>query len=182
MWCHAAQRFPAIESVCWHPTERRWATGKWGPSVALGYLDDPDATTDVFRPDGLRTGDLGYLVDGQLYVTGRSKDLIIINGRNIDPSSVEWVAEAVAGVRKGNVAAFSISGDASESVVIVAERRDDAAPDLADRMARAVTRELGIPVAHVVVLSAGELPKTTSGKVRRSTARELYFALTPDRQ
>ncbi|WP_280430663.1 AMP-binding protein, partial [Nocardia brasiliensis] len=93
-----------------------------GPSIAHAYLGAVSATHHTFRPDGwLRTGDLGYLADGELFVTGRVKDLLILNGRNIDPQRVEWVAETVAGVRAGGVVACTPPGTGSEELVVVAE-------------------------------------------------------------
>src|SRR5262249_23964680 len=93
-----------------------------GPSVAGGYFRDPELTRDGFGPDGwLRTGDLGYLADGELYITGRSKDILIVHGRNYYPQAIEWPVEEVPGIRKGNVVAFSVPGADTEEVVIVAE-------------------------------------------------------------
>src|SRR5262249_48861856 len=78
-----------------------------GPSIAAGYFNEPEATAKTFSPWGLRTGDLGYRVGDEIFITGRQKDIIILNGRNYDPQSIEWVAAEVPGIRKGNVVAFS---------------------------------------------------------------------------
>ena len=147
-----------------------------GPSVAVGYFEDPANTEAVFTADGLRTGDLGYLVDGELYVTGRKKDIIILNGRNYDPQTVEWLAADVEGVRKGNVIAFSRPGTQTEELVIVAETRsDDPAPELAQQIREAVRQELFLNAADVVLVKKGSLPKTSSGKLKRSETRRQYL-------
>ncbi|MBI5544951.1 MAG: fatty acyl-AMP ligase, partial [Deltaproteobacteria bacterium] len=95
-----------------------------GPSMAAGYHRQPEASKEVFKADGLRTGDLGYLVKGELFVTGRKKDIIILNGRNYDPQSVEWEVAEVPGIRKGNVVAFSRPTETTEELVVVAESKE----------------------------------------------------------
>ena len=87
-----------------------------GPSVTPGYFENPQATAEAFRDGWLRTGDLRYLMDGEVYVTGRMKDLIIINGRNIHPQAVEWSVAEVESVRKGNVVAFTRPGPSGEEL------------------------------------------------------------------
>lgn len=146
-----------------------------GPSVAAGYHEDPEATRRSFTPRGLRTGDCGYLADGILYVTSRKKDLLIVNGRNHDPQTVEWTAAEVPGLRKGNVVAFTRPGRSTEEVVIVAELRDGDAAAVARRVRSRVQVTLSLPVADVLLVSPGELPKTSSGKVRRNKTRQQYL-------
>ncbi|WP_116198748.1 fatty acyl-AMP ligase [Amycolatopsis circi] len=146
-----------------------------GPSVAAGYHADAEATRRSFTADGLRTGDCGYLADGVLHVTSREKDLLIVNGRNHDPQTVEWTAAEVPGLRKGNVVAFTRPGRATEEVVIVAELREGDAAVVARRVRGRIQRELALPVAEVLLVAPGELPKTSSGKVRRSKTREQYL-------
>ena len=146
-----------------------------GPSVAAGYFHSPDATSAAFRSGGLHTGDLGYLVDGEIYVTGRKKDLIILNGRNYDPQSIEWVAAEVPGVRKGNVVAFSRPGAATEELVIAAEARDPDAIGLADAIRERIQSELYLVPADIRLFPAGALPKTTSGKLQRNRTRQQYL-------
>src|SRR5262249_4487550 len=93
-----------------------------GPSVAAGYYENLEATRKAFLPDGwLCTGDLGYLADGEIYISGRRKDILIVHGRNYYPQGIEWQVEEVDGIRKGNVVAFSVPGEGSEEVVVVAE-------------------------------------------------------------
>ncbi|MBL8787106.1 MAG: fatty acyl-AMP ligase [Deltaproteobacteria bacterium] len=147
-----------------------------GPSVAAGYFENPEATAKSFRPDGLRTGDLGYLADGELFVTGRKKDLIILNGRNYDPQSIEWIIAEIPGVRMGNVIAFSRPGESSEELVIVAETKEKQdLQALATQIREAVRENHAMNPADVVLLPAGALPKTTSGKLQRQKARQQYI-------
>ncbi|MET9265333.1 fatty acyl-AMP ligase [Amycolatopsis sp. NPDC004079] len=146
-----------------------------GPSVAAGYHGDAEATRRSFTPHGLRTGDCGYLADGVLYVTSRKKDLLIVNGRNHDPQTVEWAAAEVPGLRKGNVVAFTRPGRTTEEVVIVAELRGGDAAAAARRVRSRVQTTLSLTVAEVLLVAPGELPKTSSGKVRRSKTRQHYL-------
>ena len=147
-----------------------------GPSVAAGYFENPEATARSFRPDGLRTGDLGYLADGELFVTGRKKDLIILNGRNYDPQSIEWVVAEIPGVRQGNVIAFSRPGQTTEELVVVAETKEkEDLQALAHAIREAVRENHAMNPADVVLLPAGALPKTTSGKLQRQKARAQYL-------
>ncbi len=146
-----------------------------GPSVAAGYHGDPEATRRSFTADGLRTGDCGYLADGVLYVTSRKKDLLIVNGRNHDPQTVEWAATEVPGLRKGNVVAFTRPGPATEEVVLVAELRTGDAAAVARQVRSHIQTTLSLPVAEVLLLALGELPKTSSGKVKRSKTRQQYL-------
>lgn len=147
-----------------------------GPSVAAGYHGDAEATRRSFTAHGLRTGDCGYLAEGILYVTSRKKDLLIINGRNYDPQTVEWAAAEVPGLRKGNVVAFTRPGRrATEEVVIVAELRGGDAATVARQVRGHIQTKLSLPVAEILLLVPGELPKTSSGKVKRSKTRQQYL-------
>lgn len=147
-----------------------------GPSVAGGYFENPEATAASFRPDGLRTGDLGYMADGEIFVTGRKKDLIILNGRNYDPQSIEWVVADVEGIRMGNVIAFSRPAKNSEELVIVAETKQGGDIEkLVTEVRNRVRENFQMNPADVVLLPAGALPKTTSGKLQRHKARAQYL-------
>jgi acyl-CoA synthetase (AMP-forming)/AMP-acid ligase II len=156
-----------------------------GPSVALGYWDRPDETARTFQAtaeDGkryLRTGDLGFHHEGDLYITGRLKDLIIIRGRNIYPQDVEATVErATEAVRPGGSCAFSVDlGD--ERLVVVAEVRQGEPgghEDALHRIRTAVAREHSVSVGMLALVAQGGLPKTSSGKLQRNATREALFA------
>lgn len=150
-----------------------------GPSLAGGYFENSEATASAFRSDGLRTGDLGYIADGEIFVTGRKKDLIILNGRNYDPQSIEWVAAEVEGVRRGNVVAFSRAGTSTEELVVVAEVSDGADIEaVTTEVRRRLREELSLNPADVRLCPPGTLPKTTSGKLQRARASQQYVAGT----
>ncbi len=146
-----------------------------GEAVTSGYYRNAAATEATMRNDWLRTGDLGYLLDDQLYVTGRIKDLIILNGRNVHPQAVEWACATVDGVRKGNVVAFSRPGADSEELIVALEARESASEALPEEVKRAVQASLGLTLVDIVVLEPGTLPKTSSGKLQRRKTRDLYL-------
>ncbi|MGW2512202.1 AMP-binding protein [Streptomyces scopuliridis] len=151
-----------------------------GPSVAAGYVGDAEATARTFREDGwLRTGDRGYLADGELHVTGRVKDVLVVNGRNIDPTRLEWLVEAVPGVRAGGVVAFTRPSSHTEEVVVIVECRPDAAPRLDSAIREVVAEHLALTVGEVITAGPGTILKTTSGKPRRQEMRGRYLAGQP---
>ena len=149
-----------------------------GPSLMQEYLDRPEETAAVLSPDGwLDTGDLGYLCDGQIVITGRAKDLILVNGRNIWPQDLEWSAEhAVETLRSGDVVAFSVDRDAGEDVTVLVQCRATQ-PDARDALVAAVSGVLrsahGVEV-KVVLVPPHSLPQTSSGKLSRSRAKQMY--------
>ncbi|WP_437997112.1 fatty acyl-AMP ligase [Sorangium sp. So ce185] len=150
-----------------------------GPSVMPGYFNEPDLTKEAFAGGWLRTGDLGYLAEGKVYICGRSKEVIIVNGRNYYPQDLEWEASRVAGVRKGNVIAFGTMKPHNdrERVVIVFETTasdEQEKQSLRGEVRRVVQQAMGLTVDDVVAVGAGVLPKTSSGKLQRSKTRELY--------
>ena len=147
-----------------------------GPSVAGSYFENPEASASTFRDGWLYTGDLGYVLDGEVYVTGRIKDLIILNGRNVHPQAVEWEVATVEGVRKGNVVAFSRPSASSEELVVVLETKLTEHEALKEAVSAQVRKELGFAVADVVCLEPGTLPKTSSGKLQRRKTRQQYLA------
>jgi fatty-acyl-CoA synthase len=149
-----------------------------GPSVANGYFENPEATQAALKGGWLHTGDLGFILDGQLFISGRMKDLIILNGRNYHPQAIEWEVEQVDGIRKGNVVAFAVRGDDTERLVICAEARRDAPATLGDAVKDAVKTALGLSVHEVLLVHPGGLPKTSSGKLQRRKTRAGYEAGT----
>jgi acyl carrier protein len=150
-----------------------------GASATAGYFRNPEATRALLRDGWLDTGDLGYIAAGELYVTGRVKDVIIRGGQHIHPYDLEDAVGALPGVRKGCVAVFGARGPAThaERVVVVAETRlaEPAARDaLRRRIAELALERLGAPADDIVLAAARVVLKTSSGKIRRSACRELY--------
>ncbi|MFE9748131.1 fatty acyl-AMP ligase [Saccharothrix saharensis] len=164
-----------------------------GENVSPGYWSGSRSGQDGFGarldvpglPDGpwLRTGDLGVLHEDQLYVVGRIKDLIVVDGRNHYPQDVEAVAAGADDViRRGHVAAFAVPSDDGEVMVVVAERTSEAPRESVDqarvraRVRAAVSRRYDVPVRDVLVVEPGSVPRTSSGKLSRSACRDRYLA------
>jgi fatty-acyl-CoA synthase len=148
-----------------------------GTSVTPGYYKRADATAAMFADGWLRTGDLGYLVDGELVLCGRIKDIIIVGGRNIFPEDIERGVGVLAGVRTGNVIAFGVEGyKGKESVVVVAEVKADDLDAVAHSIHHTALDISGIPPRDVILVQPGTLPKTSSGKLQRAKCREQYLA------
>jgi acyl-CoA synthetase (AMP-forming)/AMP-acid ligase II len=156
-----------------------------GPSVTAGYWELPEVTAATFgaQLEGkpwLRTGDLGFLDEGELYVTGRVKDLIIVRGRNLYPQDLERTVEhASPVVRPGCSCAFSVDLGEERLVLVAEVQREDAGRDLSselDAIRAALAREHDATANVLVFVEAGALPKTSSGKLQRSATREAYFS------
>lgn len=157
------------------------------PSVGQGYWQNPQATADTFQAylndsgagPFLRTGDLGFLYQGELFVTGRLKDLIILRGRNLCPQDLEHTAETShSALRSGGCAAFTVAVEDAERLVIVQELEFRQQPDLdevvaAIRQAIAATHE--VEVYAVALIKPGSMAKTTSGKIQRRACRQAYL-------
>jgi fatty-acyl-CoA synthase len=159
-----------------------------GPSVMAGYWEDVERSRDAFADGWLKTGDLGLLHEGRVYICGRSKEVIIVNGRNYYPQDIEWEASHVEGVRKGNVIAFGARDNTErdrERVVVAVELQE--APKgseanallqhqqtLCAAIRKAVLDGMNLSLDDVVPLAPGVLPKTSSGKLQRAKTRELY--------
>lgn len=192
---------PKTNTAC--PEDRVGEIWIAGPSVAKGYWNRPEESAQIFRAfladsgDGpyLRTGDLGFLEDGELFVTGRLKDLIIIDGLNRYPQDIELTVEkSHPGLRAGCSAAFSIERDGQEELVVVAEvakrpqlealakssLRVGAEAMVAD-IRRALANQHDLRARDIVLLSPGTVPKTSSGKIRRHACRQAYLAGTLQR-
>ena len=157
-----------------------------GPSVMRGYWEDSERTRETFAGTYLRTGDLGFVKDEHLFICGRSKEVVIVNGRNYYPQDIEWEASKVPGIRKGNVVAFGAkdtSGD-RERVVVAFEMQDGstASPEavaarsqeLVQAVRKAVQEGMALTLDDAVALLPGVLPKTSSGKLQRAATRALY--------
>ncbi len=148
-----------------------------GTSVTPGYYKRPDATAAMFSNGWLRTGDLAYMVGGELVLCGRLKDIIIVGGRNIFPEDIERAVGAIDGVRAGNVIAFGVEGyKGKESVVVVAEVKSDDLAGVSHAVHHTALDVSGIPPRDVILVQPGTLPKTSSGKLQRAKCRELYLA------
>ena len=144
-----------------------------GASVTPGYFRRADATAASFDGAWLRTGDLAYLVNGELVVCGRMKDVIIVGGRNVWPEDIERSVATIDGVRAGNVIAFGVEGRRGKEVIaVVAEVKADDPETVRSSIAERVRATIGIPAAWVVLVRPGSLPKTSSGKLQRSLCRE----------
>jgi acyl-CoA synthetase (AMP-forming)/AMP-acid ligase II len=158
-----------------------------GPNVARGYWGRPEETRHVFdavTPDGesgfLRTGDLGILHEGELYVTGRTKELIIVRGRNLYPQDLEAATREAHPALEGGVgAAFSVPAPEEEVVVVRECRAPRLTPDELARVAASVrdllTRDLGVPAQNVVLVPPGTVARTTSGKIQRRLLRRQFL-------
>jgi acyl-CoA synthetase (AMP-forming)/AMP-acid ligase II len=161
-----------------------------GPSVMEGYFGRPEASDEVFIDGWLDTGDLGFLYRGELYLTGRAKDVLMIRGRSHSPSEVEEALDRVEGVRTGCSAAVSWLPDGSdgEELLLLVEAmrgtQEDGYREIAKRCRDAVRAATGLSADTVEVLSPGTLPRTSSGKLRRQEAlrRHLDGELTPPRR
>lgn len=146
-----------------------------GPSVAVGYFENDEETINIFKDGWLHTGDMGFLQDGEIFITGRLKDLIIVNGRNYYPHDIEWIIENLDGVRTGDVAAFGVYDGRTERVVVVIEMRMSSELDYIEaRIKESVQRSLGVSITEVVFIRAGTLPQTTSGKIQRKKIKHDY--------
>jgi fatty-acyl-CoA synthase len=157
-----------------------WAAG---PSLMKEYFGNPEETAKALVDGWLDTGDLGYFTDGQLVITGRAKDLMIVNGRNLWPHDLEWTIEKdVDAIREGGAAAFAVtpddtSGNPEEQVVVVIEcrARDAEAREAIREEVHGVVRSVHGVEAKIALAKNGELPQTSSGKLSRAKARLMYL-------
>ena len=151
-----------------------------GTSVTPGYYKRPDATAALFHEGWLCTGDLAYILDGELVLCGRIKDVIIVGGRNVFPEDIERAVGPLDGVRAGNVIAFGMEGyKGKESVVVVAEVRvsdtSGGLDEIRDRIHHRTLEVCGLPPRDVMLVTPGTLPKTSSGKLQRAKCRDEYL-------
>ncbi|MBX3189917.1 MAG: fatty acyl-AMP ligase [Labilithrix sp.] len=151
-----------------------------GPSISSGYYMEPELTNESFKPGPgghtwLYTGDLGYMVEGSVFICGRLKDMIIVRGRNFYPNDIEWVVSELPGVRRGNVVAFGIDVEGEEQLVVAAEAFASEAEALKSVIAQAVVADFALTPADVVVVPQGTLPRTSSGKPQRRKTKQMYL-------
>jgi fatty-acyl-CoA synthase len=179
---------PGFELVIVGPDRRPLSEGLVGrvlvrgPSLLREYLDQPEATAAALHDGWLDTGDRGFLLHGELYLLGRDKDVLIVNGRNYAPEEVERAVERVSGTRQHGTVAVSApaQGTSSEEVLVFVELARDASADdsaaLPERARAAVLAATRLCLARVVVLDPGTLPRTSSGKLRRQETLRQYLA------
>ncbi|MDT3737834.1 MAG: AMP-binding protein [Denitratisoma sp.] len=150
-----------------------------GPSATRGYYRNPEATARLFRDGWLDSGDYAYMVEGEVYLTGRVKDLIIRGGRNLYPYELEEAVGEIPGIRKGCVAVFASTdpANATERLVVMAEtrERDEAAREaLKRKINEAAVDAIGMPADEIVLAPPHGVLKTSSGKIRRAASREAF--------
>jgi fatty-acyl-CoA synthase len=153
-----------------------------GPSVMSGYFANPEESARVLSADGwLDTGDIGFIIEGEIVITGRAKDLIILNGRNIWPQDLEWTADhEIEGLRSGDVCAFAIPAEPEDQIVVLVQARGgdaDSRAALVESVTTLLRTRHGVD-AKVKLVGAHALPQTSSGKLSRSKARTAYLAGT----
>jgi len=148
-----------------------------GPSVTQGYFREPELTAQSFRDGWLHTGDLGYVVEGRVFICGRLKDIVIIRGRNYYPNDIEWAVGELQGVRRGNVVAFGVDVDGEEHLAVAAEGHMSEAEALRAAIAQVVTAQFALTVdaSRVVVVPQGTLPRTSSGKPQRRKTKQMFL-------
>jgi acyl-CoA synthetase (AMP-forming)/AMP-acid ligase II len=149
-----------------------------GPSVMSGYFNLPAETAEALRDGWLHTGDLGYVADGRLYLTGRLKDLIIRYGKNYFPQDIESHVTAIAGIINGGATAFSLDGEEGNAVVVVAETRQrgaEAQGHLVRQICERCHDAFSFSPDEVRLVAPGAIPRTTSGKVRRRECRRMFL-------
>jgi acyl-CoA synthetase (AMP-forming)/AMP-acid ligase II len=148
--------------------------------MLTGYYKRPDLTSSAFLDGWYLTGDLGYIANGELYITGRKKDLIIVGGKNIYPQDIEQIASTVEGVYPGRVVAFGVFNEltGTEDVVVIAESEEASAEkrqSIAEEIRLQVNRASDITLRKAMIVDRGWLLKTSSGKIARNANREKYL-------
>ncbi len=150
-----------------------------GPSVMVGYFRDPEATDACMTDGWLDTGDMGYLSDGYVYIVGRAKDMIIVNGKNHWPQDIEWAVEQLPGFKAGDIAAFAITtpgGEETPAVLVQCRTSEEVErKKLHDEIKERVRSVTGMNCV-VELVPPRTLPRTSSGKLSRAKARNLYLS------
>lgn len=150
-----------------------------GPSIMHSYFRDPESTDACLQDGWLNTGDMGYMSDGYLYVVGRAKDMIIINGKNHWPQDIEWAVEQLPGFKQGDIAAFSVTtpgGEESPAVLVHCRTTDDEERTKLREAIREKVRSITGMNCVVELVPPRSLPRTSSGKLSRAKARRLYLS------
>jgi fatty-acyl-CoA synthase len=153
-----------------------WASG---PSIMHSYFRDPEATDACLKAGWLNTGDMGYMSDGYIYVVGRAKDMIIINGKNHWPQDIEWAVEQLPGFKQGDIAAFAITGPTGEelpAVLVHCRTTDDGERSRLHAEIRDKVRSITGMHCMVELVPPRTLPRTSSGKLSRAKARSMYLS------
>jgi acyl-CoA synthetase (AMP-forming)/AMP-acid ligase II len=147
-----------------------------GPSVMVGYYKQDTLTAQTIRDGWLHTGDLGYISGGELFVCGRAKDIIIVNGRKYHPQDLEWAVDGMGGVRRGRVVAFGATerGHADRVVIVVEPSGTVPADELTGQIRREIGDLFGLYVDDVAIVRSGTVGRTTSGKVQRAATKARY--------
>jgi fatty-acyl-CoA synthase len=152
-----------------------WCTG---PSLMVGYFRDDEATDACMADGWLDTGDMGYLSDGYIYIVGRAKDMIIVNGKNHWPQDIEWAVEQLPGFKSGDIAAFAITtpgGEETPAVLVQCRTSDDGERQRLREQIRERVRSITGMNCIIELVPPRTLPRTSSGKLSRSKARTLYL-------
>jgi len=150
-----------------------------GPSVMVGYFRDPEATAACMADGWLDTGDMGYISEGYVYIVGRAKDMIIVNGRNHWPQDIEWAVEQLPGFKQGDIAAFAITtpgGEETPAVLVQCRTSDEKERVRLRDLIRERVRSVTGMNCVVELVPPRTLPRTSSGKLSRAKARNLYLA------
>jgi fatty-acyl-CoA synthase len=152
-----------------------WCTG---PSLMVGYFRDPESTEACMQDGWLDTGDMGYLSNGYIYIVGRAKDMIIINGKNYWPQGIEWAVEQLPGFKAGDIAAFAVSNGGEETPAVLVQCRTSDEGERAKLREQIKDKVRSVTGMNCVVelVPPRTLPRTSSGKLSRAKARNLYLS------
>lgn len=152
-----------------------WCTG---PSLMVGYFRDPESTEACMQDGWLDTGDMGYMSNGYIYIVGRAKDMIIINGKNYWPQDIEWAVEQLPGFKAGDIAAFSVSSGGEETPAVLVQCRTSDEAERAKLREQIKDKVRSVTGMNCVVelVPPRTLPRTSSGKLSRAKARNLYLS------
>ena len=147
-----------------------------GPSVMPGYYGDHELTKQTIRDGWLLTGDLGFVDGGELFVCGRTKDVMVVSGRKHHPQDLEWAVDELPGIRRGRVVAFGVAnGNLADRIVMIVEPSGTVAADVLEQAVRQRVRDAcGLYVDEILIVSSGTIGRTTSGKVQRAATKQRY--------